>query len=125
MGFFPPEEAAEAVRNFTTGYMRRYEMPSPDLYGSGLWDRGSQATSPRKLSQTLSDAGIPGIKYLDQGSRGSGTGTSNYVVFDDKLIEILKKYGIAGLVGGGAASALPSPAEARDRKKSRRTSREP
>lgn len=34
---------------------------------------------------------------------------------DDKLIEILRKYGIAGLIGGGAASALPSPAEARAR----------
>ena len=45
----------------------------------------------------LRDAGIPGIKYLDQGSRGSGTGTSNYVVFDDKLISILRKYGLAGL----------------------------
>jgi hypothetical protein len=53
--------------------------------------------------QKLRDAGIPGIKYLDQGSRGSGTGTSNYVVFDDKLIDIIKKYGLAGLVAGGAA----------------------
>ena len=30
-------------------------------------------------------------------------GTSNYVVFDDKLIDIIKKYGLAGLVAGGAA----------------------
>lgn len=41
------------------------------------------------------DAGIPGIKYLDQGSRGAAEGTRNYVVFDDRLIEIVKKYGIA------------------------------
>lgn len=45
--------------------------------------------------------GIPGIKYLDQGSRYAGGGTSNYVVFDDKLIDILRKYGLAG------ASASP------------------
>jgi hypothetical protein len=29
--------------------------------------------------------------------------TSNYVVFDDNLIDIIKKYGLAGLVAGGAA----------------------
>jgi hypothetical protein len=48
---------------------------------------------------------VPGIKYLDQGSRDSGEGTRNYVVFDDSLIEIVRKYGIAALVGGGVISA--------------------
>jgi hypothetical protein len=33
-----------------------------------------------------------------------GGGTSNYVVFDDSTINILKKYGLAGLTGGGAAA---------------------
>jgi hypothetical protein len=47
-------------------------------------------------SQALREAGIPGIKYLDAGSRGAGDGTRNYVVFDDKLVSIVKKYGIAG-----------------------------
>jgi hypothetical protein len=47
-------------------------------------------------AQKLKEAGIPGIKYLDAGSRGAGDGTRNYVVFDDKLISIVKKYGIAG-----------------------------
>ena len=42
----------------------------------------------------LRDAGIPGIKYLDQGSRAAGEGSRNYVMFDDKLIDILRKYGI-------------------------------
>lgn len=45
-------------------------------------------------SQQLSDLGIPGIKYLDGGSRSSGTGSSNYVAFDDSIIEILRKYGL-------------------------------
>jgi hypothetical protein len=117
------------------------------------------------LTTAFADRGIPGIKYLDQGSRGAqplidnkllsqfspsndvearaidalrrntsadeaisylkqdaGTeaaqkwlaananrfnqpqGTSNYVVFDDKLIDILRKYGIA-LPGAGAGVA--------------------
>jgi hypothetical protein len=40
----------------------------------------------------LREAGIPGIKYLDGMSRDGGAGTSNYVVFDDQLIDILRKY---------------------------------
>lgn len=39
---------------------------------------------------------IPGIKYLDAGSRGAGDGSRNYVVFDENLINIVKKYGVAG-----------------------------
>lgn len=44
-------------------------------------------------SRLLSQAGIPGIKYLDQGSRSVGEGSRNYVVFDDKIIEITHKDG--------------------------------
>jgi hypothetical protein len=32
-------------------------------------------------SRELLEAGIPGIRYLDEGSRGAGKGTSNFVVF--------------------------------------------
>jgi hypothetical protein len=55
----------------------------------------------------LRDAGIPGIKYLDQGSRGVGNGTHNYVVFDDKLIDIARKYGMAGLMLGSGVAGMP------------------
>lgn len=107
-----------------------------------------------RVSRDLNEAGIPGIKYLDQGSRnpfsvediaaqrkivagldeklkntpqlGSDPTfnrfqaydklmrdklaamerpqTSNYVVFDPGLIDILKKYGLAGLTAGGATT---------------------
>lgn len=50
----------------------------------------------------LREAGIPGIKYLDAGSRGAGTGSRNYVVFDDKLISILRKYGLLPALLGGS-----------------------
>jgi hypothetical protein len=45
---------------------------------------------PKIVSQVLNEAGIKGIKYLDQGSRGKG-GTSNYVVFDPKEVKILEQ----------------------------------
>jgi hypothetical protein len=107
-------------------------------------------TDPAKTSARLSEVGIPGVKYLDAGSRvpsamakkelaewqsqlpvaereladaiargdkfligrkqaevqrvkdgiarvsKEAQGTRNYVVFDDKLINIVRKYGIAG-----------------------------
>lgn len=48
----------------------------------------------RMAEDALKNAGINGIQYLDGGSRAAGEGSKNYVVFDDKLIEILRKYGL-------------------------------
>jgi hypothetical protein len=39
-------------------------------------------SGPEAASAALRDAGIPGIRYLDAGSRGSGDGTHNIVLFD-------------------------------------------
>ena len=41
------------------------------------------------ISKTLSEYGIPGIRYLDQGSRAAGEGTRNFVVFDPKHMNII------------------------------------
>jgi len=46
-------------------------------------------------ASALRDAGIPGIKYLDAGSRTAGEGSRNYVVFDPEIINIVRKYGVA------------------------------
>jgi hypothetical protein len=40
-------------------------------------------------SRALSEKGIPGIRYLDQGSRAGGAGTSNFVVFDPAHMNII------------------------------------
>jgi SAM-dependent methyltransferase len=49
-------------------------------------------------SDMLKEAGIPGIKYLDQGSRGAGEGSSNYVVFDPNVIDIMRRYADGGRI---------------------------
>lgn len=41
-----------------------------------------------KVAEQLRKQGIPGIRYLDGGSRGAGQGTANYVVFDDNIPKI-------------------------------------
>lgn len=63
------------------------------------------------VTERLKTHGLSGIKYLDQGSRTAGEGSRNYVVFDDALVEILRKYGLLGMIGGGAvAGGLQSDA---------------
>ena len=52
------------------------------------------------------ERGEAGVKYLDEDSRAVGAGTHNYVVFDDKMIEILRKYGLLPPVAAGAANAV-------------------
>ncbi len=63
-------------------------------------------------SQALKEAGFPGIRYLDQGSRGAGEGSRNYVAFDDSLIEILRKYGLLPPAVAGGVAASQSDAQA-------------
>lgn len=52
--------------------------------------------SPRAAADWLRQQGIPGIRYLDGGSRGAGQGTSNFVIFpglEDQL-KILERNGV-------------------------------
>ena len=68
--------------------------------GSDLYRQlGQGMEGGPKVSSALREAGIPGIRYLDQGSRGAGTGTSNFVVFpgEEDLLRILSVNG--GLLG--------------------------
>ena len=67
--------------------------------GGGVFDRADQIEKAKKLKAL----GIPGIRYLDGGSRGTGTGTSNFVVFpgNEDLLKILEMNGqpMGGLLG--------------------------
>jgi len=67
--------------------------------------------NPSRVEQSkiLFKAGIPGIKYLDAGSRGAGKGTQNYVVFDDKLINIKRRYEIGGAVPMASGGKIKNP----------------
>jgi hypothetical protein len=50
---------------------------------------GKGANQDEAVRLYLNSIGIPGIKYLDQGSRSGGKGTSNFVVFDDQIPKII------------------------------------
>lgn len=73
---------AQPVPSMTGGeyfnYLRRREM------------------QPAEQAEWLRQAGIPGIRYLDGGSRGTGQGTSNFVIFpgNEDLLTILERNGV-------------------------------
>lgn len=54
------------------------------------------AVKEQEAAELIRRAGIPGIRYLDQGSRGAGSGTSNFVVFpgEENALRILERNGM-------------------------------
>jgi hypothetical protein len=74
-----------------------YYMGDPDSYdGESVYRYlAEQQDSQVNTSEYFKNLGIPGIKYLDAGSRGgdSATGTRNFVVFpgEEKKVKILKR----------------------------------
>lgn len=104
----PLSEQPEAVKQVAktlgfTGFVHgspevRYDPPGQVIYaaigkkgykpGDNGGDSNFRSLDPARPANYLKAAGIPGIKYLDGGSRGKGDGTRNYVVFDDTLPQI-------------------------------------
>ena len=65
--------------------------------GEGYGKFMTRADAEAALAQALADGKKATLEPLS---------TSNYVVFDENTINILKKYGIAGLTAGGAGAAM-------------------
>ena len=59
-----------------------------DIYRAISEAKGGQEAA----SAALNEAGIPGLRYLDSGSRADGTGSHNYVIWDDARVKTLNKY---------------------------------
>lgn len=82
-------------------------------------DPNNKKTEAAIAAQIMLEQGIPGMKYRDAGSRGGAKSLKdasfNYVIFDDKMIKILEKYGIVGPVAitGVAASQQEGESDGR------------
>lgn len=91
-----PEAVREAIKNapFESGggdWTGRQLLDAAQSY-AGATGRSIDA-NPAAGSDLLRSIGIPGIRYLDGGSRAAGQGTSNYVVFPG-MEQYLKILGI-------------------------------
>ena len=87
-------------RNFTLRLLKKiggkFEtegVEHSDPLGSYIYNRlAENFGGPKEASLVLNAHGLPGIKYLDQASRGGGSNTYNYVIFNDEAIKILETY---------------------------------
>jgi GNAT superfamily N-acetyltransferase len=77
----------------------------PSESGQMIYHRLASRSSQADASAALNAAGVPGIRYLDAGSRGAGEGSRNLVVFDPARMDIIRRYGLAGLMAGAGAAA--------------------
>jgi hypothetical protein len=68
------------------------------------WKDFELEAGPREAAEAALGVGIPGIRYLDGGSRSAGQGTHNYVMFPgtEDSIRILRKYGLLAPMAAGA-----------------------
>lgn len=86
VGVYPDETGGQLIRSAATN--------ANMIGGSGPLTAEALRIGQENTSRALRESGVPGIKYLDQGSRGAGDGSRNFVTFDDSIIEILRKYGL-------------------------------
>ena len=88
-----PSIQSFAQKNFPKSWENAADGAS--LYKLMAKELGSNA----KTSAALQSAGIPGIRYLDAGSRGpNGNPTYNHVIFDPSIIDIKRRYKRGGAV---------------------------
>lgn len=93
-GFDPSEVGAENLKG-------------RNLYFSVLDPETLTQKAPQEASRKLKEAGIKGIRYDDGFSRRADDNkTSNYVIFDPRLIEITRQYGIPVASAGALLAAM-------------------
>ena len=76
------------------GRVRNTKWNGEDFYRRWLGgDSFGGSNTDVRMSETLNDAGIPGIRFFDASSRGAGEGTRNIVVFNPDDITQVKRDG--------------------------------
>lgn len=77
------------------------------MRSNGAFPKSQAGAAQQAASRLLADAGIPGLRYFDQGSRGAGDGTHNFVIWDDSKIKpIAKAPTMADLLNDARVQAL-------------------
>jgi hypothetical protein len=91
---------SQAIQNLSArtdlpkGFDKAIERALQDKFFDGqdlYYELTKVYKDPAKLSKIMEESGFAGIRYLDEGSRRAGKGTSNFVVFDPADVKILEK----------------------------------
>lgn len=95
-----PESVRKVLEPLVKEALRKGGTPTQNLdyyvarqTGSDIHELLRANIGNKNLAETVRNLGIPGIRYLDQGSRTAGQGTYNYVVFpgEEKALKILER----------------------------------
>lgn len=102
----PLSEQPKAIQDMLGSHPKSARLTGNDVVRGQLTQPTGEAIANRfgrtsDGAAQMKAAGIKGIRYKDAGSRSGEGGTYNYVVFDDSIIDILKRYGIPMTVGVG------------------------
>ena len=115
----PLNKQSKAVQEVVQEYKKGYgnDLPLKERFGLPYEPTDEQVmqralSTPYTIRQ-LKDRGIKGVKYDDPQTRFSSKGkTNNYVMFDDKTIEIARKYGVSMPVAGAILAGTMTPEDA-------------
>lgn len=94
------QQAPEVQKALSEGWLAHplsdAKKTGSDIYSNLMRAEYGPASTPEGVAEALKRAGIPGIRYLDQGSRSAGQGTSNFVIFpgEESILKILERNGI-------------------------------
>jgi hypothetical protein len=117
----PLSQQSETIQKAAIPIMEKIQKLSPgskldpDMSGGALYKMYSEyrGKNPEFASEGLKEVGIKGIKYADAQTRFSPKGrTNNYVMFDDKTVEIARKYGVSMPVAGAILAGTMTPEDA-------------
>jgi len=87
---------ASFAKPFQDNFYESMNRGQPTIDGQDLFmELSKQLGGQKYVSDFLKSIDIPGIKYLDEGSRSAGKGTRNFVVFpgEEKSMTILERNG--------------------------------
>jgi hypothetical protein len=117
----PLEDATARTLKSAYGFEKPQNITGREIQGALIRDlmahRGVEwPQREAAASKTFANAGIPGLRYLDEYSRGAREGTRNYVMFPgtEDSIRILRKFGVMApipMAAGAAGAAAGGGAE--------------
>lgn len=98
-----PEHVKAAIQNINKELIpqlsakeQKYAKQLNEDMPAAMWYQTlARTVKPESLSKALYEQNVPGLKYLDQGSRSAGEGTRNYVMFNDQFPEIVSRNGVS------------------------------
>lgn len=99
-------QALESLPGFNDQHKlyQTMNIQSGDLMKRGLLPQTYDIRG-ETFRKSYDEAGIKGIRYKDRNSRFGEDDTHNLVVFNDRLIDIMRKYGLLAPFGLGVAGA--------------------